>query len=1019
MSHRYLLLILLAAACVDQPGATVCPTGIVCPADTTCAAAQPICIVGTCGNGRVDSSEACDDGNLLPGDGCSPSCSSEACGNGDVEPGERCDDANTTNGDGCSGDCLSLEECGNGIVDVKSGGNASEKCDDGNTVAGDGCRADCKAMEFCGNGFMDPGEVCDDGMPIGGPCSPDCQSGLGCGNGFLDPGEQCDDGNTEDQDDCRFPSCKHAVCGDGVENTLGIRFEQCDGGTTGTPTETAACNIDCTDSVCGDGKVNQTDDEECDNGTMNDSASCDNDCTTPVCGDGHINATVTPTELCDPGTVGANTVGCDSNCTPPSCGDGHVNKAFIPAGAPSAEGCDDGNTTPGDGCSALCQIESCGNGVPEMVNGEQCDDGDTDDLDGCRNNCQLPTCGDGVHSTGTAEFCDTGVDTAACDAIDCSMPMCNDGVVNSAAGEQCEDGNVANGDGCSSTCKLEPFALAIAKAGNGTGTVTAPNINCGTDCSEIYLAGTMVTITATPDASNTFTGWTGGGCTGTAPCTVTMNTSRNVTATFTANTITIAKIGTGTGTVTGPNINCGMDCAEQLPVGTMVMLMAAPTSDSVFTTWNGGGCGTSPMCTVTLNQATTVTAEFTLNTFAMNVTKAGAGGGTITSSPTGVNCPGTCSASYTANTLVTLIPTPAADSNFSGFTGDCTGMTCAVSMTSVKNVTATFVLKPVTLTVTTSSGGNVSSSPSGINCGGGNNDCSETYPHSTVVMLAATPSNGKSFAGWSGACTGTGACMVTMDAAKSVSATFENNRLTIDRDGSGSGTVTSNPSGINCGGDCTNDYNVGQQITLTAVAATNDVFTGWSGAGCSGTGTCIVTMNGPVTVTANFEDASTLTVQTNGTGGGSVTATGINCPGDCTQDYADNSMQVLTATANGTSAFAGWTNCDAPSGTTCTMTMSSNKTVTATFNTIQFTLAVATAGAGTGTVTSSPGTISCASPNTGTCSQDFNINAVVNLTATAPNFAGWTGDCSSCGTTAANCPVTMTAAKSCTATWTP
>ncbi|MBA3500765.1 MAG: DUF4215 domain-containing protein, partial [Deltaproteobacteria bacterium] len=249
MTYRYLLIAaLFGAGCVDQPGAIVCPTGIVCADGTTCAAAQPVCIVNPCGNGRVDTGETCDDGNILSGDGCSPTCGSEACGNGLQEPGERCDDNNMVSGDGCSSDCLSLEQCGNGIKDVKSGGTTSEGCDDGNTVNGDGCRADCKSLEFCGNNLVDVNEVCDDGMPVGGPCSPDCQSGLGCGNGFLDPGEQCDDGNTADSDDCRFPSCKHAVCGDGVENTLGVRFEECDGGTTGTPTETVTCNLDCTDT---------------------------------------------------------------------------------------------------------------------------------------------------------------------------------------------------------------------------------------------------------------------------------------------------------------------------------------------------------------------------------------------------------------------------------------------------------------------------------------------------------------------------------------------------------------------------------------------------------------------------------------------------------------------------------------------------------------------------------------------------------------------------------------------------
>lgn len=87
------------------------------------------------------------------------------------------------------------------------------------------------------------------------------------------------------------------------------------------------------------------------------------------------------------------------------------------------EGCDDGNTTPGDGCSASCQVETpvCGNSIVES--GEQCDDGNTNNGDGCSNTCQIET------------------------------PVCGNSIIES--GEQCDDGNTANGDGCSDTCQTE------------------------------------------------------------------------------------------------------------------------------------------------------------------------------------------------------------------------------------------------------------------------------------------------------------------------------------------------------------------------------------------------------------------------------------------------------------------------------------------------------------------------------------------------------------------------------------
>jgi hypothetical protein len=82
-------------------------------------------------------------------------------------------------------------------------------------------------------------------------------------------------------------------------------------------------------------------------------------------------------------------------------------------------------------------------------------------------------------------------------------------------------------------------------------------------------------------------------------------------------------------------------------------------------------------------------------------------------------------------------------------------------------------------------------------------------------------------------------------------------RLSVSRSGSGSGTVTSTPSGIACGSDCTQNYTAGSRVTLTASAASGSRFTGWSGGGCSGTGTCSVTVNGAVAVTATFGPVST------------------------------------------------------------------------------------------------------------------------------------------------------------------
>ncbi|HMV67419.1 MAG TPA: choice-of-anchor A family protein, partial [Myxococcota bacterium] len=92
-----------------------------------------------CGDGLIDAGEACDDGNVVSGDGCTTSCDAEYCGDGVRQPAEGCDDGNVSDGDGCASDCTVERHgaCGDGALDQGEG------CDDGNLTNGDGCSATC------------------------------------------------------------------------------------------------------------------------------------------------------------------------------------------------------------------------------------------------------------------------------------------------------------------------------------------------------------------------------------------------------------------------------------------------------------------------------------------------------------------------------------------------------------------------------------------------------------------------------------------------------------------------------------------------------------------------------------------------------------------------------------------------------------------------------------------------------------------------------------------------------------
>ena len=85
--------------------------------------------------------------------------------------------------------------------------------------------------------------------------------------------------------------------------------------------------------------------------------------------------------------------------------------------------------------------------------------------------------------------------------------------------------------------------------------------------------------------------------------------------------------------------------------------------------------------------------------------------------------------------------------------------------------------------------------------------------------------------------------------------------LTVAKDGTGSGTVTSAPDGISCGSTCSSSFTQGSSVTLTATADSGSMFTGWSG-GCSGTGTCVINLTENTAVTATFTAATTLLSET-------------------------------------------------------------------------------------------------------------------------------------------------------------
>ena len=249
----------------------------------------------------------------------------------------------------------------------------------------------------------------------------------------------------------------------------------------------------------------------------------------------------------------------------------------------------------------------------------------------------------------------------------------------------------------------------------------------------------------------------------------------------------------------------------------------------------------------------------------LSISRGGTGGGNVTSAPAGIDCGTTCSHAFSTGTSVTLTAAASAGSTFTGWTGGgCTGTgTCTLTMNSNTTVDAAFTLVVVanpTLTVSKSGTGTggVTSSPAGIDCG---STCSASFPSGTSITLTAAADAGSTFTGWSGGgCSGTGTCTLTLNSNTSVTAAFSvplpNPTLGVTKTGStGTGGVTSSPAGIDCGSTCSASFAPGTGITLTATPDAGSVFAGWSGGGCSGTGTCSLTLNANTVVNTVFSVA--------------------------------------------------------------------------------------------------------------------------------------------------------------------
>jgi cysteine-rich repeat protein len=330
---------------------------------------------------------------------------------------------------------ITISLCGSGAVE------GLESCDDGNLASGDGCSGTCAA---------EPGYTC-----LGSPsvCSK-------CGDRLKNGPEECDDGGV--------------LAGDGCAANCTV-----EAGFTCVPHPSSPLFSAC--YKCGNRILEVP--EVCDDGNTVSGDSC-----SAVC-------------AVESGSECIGAIGTKSACH--KCGNGVLE---------ILEGCDDGNNAPGDGCTGTCQVEAgftcyggttapsvcqnCGNGKREGSEG--CDDGNVVSGDGCSNlctkedgfACDMPPAG-GWPAGSAGAGSGTNTTTTSSTADRCYPVGCGDGKITCA--EQCDDGNVKNGDGCSSACRVETGFLCFFEpsqcqsCGNGikegTESCDDNNVKDGDGCS--------------------------------------------------------------------------------------------------------------------------------------------------------------------------------------------------------------------------------------------------------------------------------------------------------------------------------------------------------------------------------------------------------------------------------------------------------------------------------------------------------------------------------------------------------
>ncbi|MDM8517503.1 InlB B-repeat-containing protein [Desulfobacterales bacterium HSG16] len=474
-------------------------------------------------------------------------------------------------------------------------------------------------------------------------------------------------------------------------------------------------------------------------------------------------------------------------------------------------------------------------------------------------------------------------------------------------------------------------------------------------------------------------------------------------------------------------LDCPGSCSKLLELSTLVELHAYFNSGYEFSHWEKIATQDSTDVefiltsdiNITLTKDIYVTAVFVPITDPqlLTVSVSPANSGVVYTWQGSIYCPDNCEENFPKNSQVTVETIYNSGFEFDHWEGAASGSESAytVTMDTGRHVTAVFIPlknpKKLTVSISPERSGSVSTYPGAIYCP---EICSEEFPENAEISLTPEFQPGFEFDHWEGDIEGTSKNpAIIMNADKNVTAVFmpiQNPKIfniTITPEGAGS--VHTQPPGIKCPGDCSEEYPMQTLVGINAVFNTGYEFDHWDyefdhwdgGAESENSANSII-MNADKNLIAIFKTTvepqkMTVTIEPEGAGSVYSYPGDINCPDkQCLNEFPKSSEIYLTASFMPGYEFDHWDGDASGTGHETKLLMDSPKSVTAVFKKVETpqTLTVAIEPEGAGSIHSYPGDITCPSSK---CTSEFPESSEIILTAdfmSGYEFDHWGGDAS-------------------------